>query len=309
MRYTFILNPAAGHGAAGRKRRAVEAAVAASGLDAELQTTAGPGHAVELAHAAAQAGHAVVAVGGDGTVQEVSTGVIASGHAVPFGVVPLGTGNDFVKMVGMPRTPQAAVAALQQATPQRVDYGRVRWWDESGPGTATFLNAVGIGFDARVADAVAAYKFLPGVASYLAAVFKTLRLWQTPAVRVRVEQNGTAHTYEGSLLLTTAGNGTCSGGGFYLTPDASISDGVFDVCVIEGISTARIFQLIPLALFGKHTGAGEVHMHRAEHVSVESDLPLPVHVDGELVTRGTRRLEVEIVPGGLTVLMPNGKAR
>jgi diacylglycerol kinase (ATP) len=304
MRYTFILNPAAGHGAAARRRRAVEAAVAASGLDADLRLTEGPGHAFTLAREAAAEKDVVVAVGGDGTVQEVSGGILASRRPVHLGVLPLGTGNDFVKMLGMPSEPRAAVEALRRARPQAVDYGRVRWWEDGKAAEGTFVNAVGIGFDAQVAGEVGAFKFLPGVAAYLAAVLRTLARWKAPRVRVTVEQAAAPpYRYEGPLLLTTAGNGTCSGGGFYLTPAASVTDGLLDVCLIEGISVPRILQLLPFTLFGRHIHAREVHMHRGVRIHLESDAPLPVHADGELLTRAARRLEIEVVPGGLSALM------
>lgn len=310
MRYTFILNPAAGHGLAGRRRRAVEAALDAAALDVELRVTERPGHATELAREAARAGRVAVAVGGDGTVQEVSRGLIESGCPAHLGVVPLGTGNDFVKMVGMPRAPRAAVAALATAVPRRVDFGRVWWWDEAGSGEGTFVNAVGMGFDAKVAEAVDGHKALPGVASYFVAALQTLRHWQAPGVRVAVAgPPGTPDRhYEGDVLLVTAGNGTCSGGGFFLTPGASVTDGLFDVCLIEATTVPRILQLMPLALFGRHIHAREVHMHRSERLSVESDRPLALHADGEMLARAVHRVAVEIVPGGLSVLVPAGKA-
>jgi diacylglycerol kinase family enzyme len=210
-------------------------------------------------------------------------------------------------MLGLPAAPGAAVAALARAVPRAVDYGVVRWDEAGRTEERTFVNAVGVGFDAMTASVVPAFKVLPGTAAYLAAVVRTLRLWRSPDVQVSIRAEGEGFTpvYHGPLFLATAGNGVCSGGGFYLTPQATITDGLLDVCVIEGISTGRVFQLIPRALRGRHVGAPEVHMFRTAEMRVESEAGLPIHADGEVLTTRAYRIDVQVVPGGLIVLAPD----
>lgn len=302
MRYAFIMNPAAGHGRAGRRRKRLEGVLEAAGLDYTLLLTEGPGHAAALARQAAEGGEVVVAVGGDGTVQEVVRGVVASGAEVHLGVLPMGTGNDFVKMLGMPRSVPAAVEALARTRPKAVDYGLVRWEGDEGGAETPFVNAVGVGFDARVAEAAAALKYLPGLAGYLAAALRTLRCWRPPVVQVVAEAGGLR--YSGPLFLITAGNGICSGGGFFLTPEASAVDGLLDVCLIEGLAPGRVLQLIPRVLRGRHGTAAEVHLCRAAALQITSEVPLPVHADGEVLTGAARRIEIRAVAGGLSVLAP-----
>lgn len=301
MHVTAILNPTAGGGSAGRRRGAVAAALAAAGLDAQVRCTTHPGHAVELAAEAAAASEAVIAVGGDGTVQEVSRGLLASGHDTPLAVLPLGTGNDFAKMLRLPRGGlRAAARALATALPTRVDVGRVVW-EEGGRRERLFINAVGLGFDARVADVAADFKHLPGLAAYLAAVFHTLRRWQAPGVVLHADG---AVLYEGRLFLVTAGNGVSSGGGFYLTPEASLTDGLLDVCLIEDVRRSRVFQLIPRALVGRHGTAPEVHTRRAAHLHLTADAPLFIHTDGEVLTKSATTVDIWLEAGRLPVLMP-----
>ena len=306
MQYTFILNPAAANGAAGKRRHTLEEALRLSGIDYELCETQGPGHAARLAHAAAMKRDVVVAVGGDGTIQEVSRGIISSGRNVHLGVIPVGTGNDFVKMTGMPRDIKGVILAMTEAKPVAVDYGLVRWREGSEEKETVFVNAVGMGFDAQVADEVAAFKFLPGVVGYLAAVMRTLRNWRSPQVRIyaNLEGDPDAVLYEGPLFLNTAGNGVSSGGGFYLTPHASITDGLLDICVIRAIPVWRVFQLIPRALRGKHITAPEVEMHRLNSFRLHSESPLFVHADGEVLTKMADEVSVALAPGGLSVLFP-----
>ena len=307
MRVIAILNPAAGNGRAGKKRVAVEAALRAAGLAGEVWATEAPGHAVTLARQAALEAEAVLALGGDGTIHEVSRGLIESRRPVPLGVIPLGTGNDFVKMTGMARDLEAAVRQIATATPALIDYGRVRWQEEGRTCEQPFVNAVGVGFDARVAAEADAFKAWPGLTGYLAAVVRALRGWEAPHTRISgaaTPDGPAAVCYEGKLLLVTVGNGVSSGGTFYLTPRASITDGLLDVCMVAALSSRRLLCLLPRALRGRHEHEPEVHTARLHTLHITADAGLPIHADGEILTHHAQAIDIEVVPGGLSVLMP-----
>jgi YegS/Rv2252/BmrU family lipid kinase len=303
MRCLGILNPAAAHGKTGRIRAAVEAAFQEAGLALRLVTTTHAGHAAELAEQGASEADAVVAIGGDGTVQEVAIGLLSHPHPVPMGVLPQGTGNDFVKMLGMSKDLRLAVRQLSQATPVAVDVGRVTWEDAAGTHTRHFMNAVGAGFDAAAALRSSAYKFLPGIAGYLVAVLRTLAVWQSPEIALFTEKEAPA-AYVGPLLLVTAANGVSSGGGFYLTPQASLHDGLFDVCLIEAVSPFRALRMIPSVLRGTHLDAPEVHLLRTPFLYLTARNGLPLHADGELLSQQAHTLTAEVLPKRLHVLMP-----
>lgn len=304
MHFTFILNPIAGNGRVGRRRGRLEKEIAAAGLAAEILISEGPGHAEALAVDAARDGDAVVAVGGDGTVHEVGLGLVRSGRRAHLGVLPLGTGNDFVKLIGMPGNIGAGVRALAEALPEAVDAGRVRCEEQSGSVESLFLNAVGAGFDAAVAQIAPSYKFLPGVAGYLVAVLRTLGSWNAPHADIRVESGEETFRYQRPLFLVTAGNGISSGGGFYLTPDASATDGLLDVCIIDNLPVRRVITLIPAALRGGHVSEPEVTMRRASRIVIELSAPVPVHVDGEILSGAVVRMEVDVLPAAISVLFP-----
>jgi diacylglycerol kinase family enzyme len=203
----------------------------------------------------------------------------------------------------MDRRPRVAARQLAAASPVKIDYGRVRWQASSTSGEQIFVNAVGIGFDAHVAARAAAFKFLPGVVGYLVAALQTLRRWEAPAVRV----TGPAETivYEGRLLLVTAGNGVCSGGMFYLTPSASITDGLLDLCLVEQASFLRVLRLLPLAVQGRHEPEPEVRTGRFRTLRVTAEAGVPIHTDLEVQVLNAHTIDVEIIPGGLSVLMPD----
>lgn len=304
MAFTFILNPAAGKYRAGKEFRHLQILLKATGIDHQLVQTEKPGHAIELAFRAADSSSAVIAVGGDGTVQEVATGLIGSGRPVSLGVIPLGSGNDFVKMLGMPTRVGPAVAAILTARERRVDYGLLRWIATGPTRQRVFVNQIGMGFDAAVAARVLSQRLLPGMAGYLMAVFQMLASWRSPHVHIRADRSGdTSETlFEGQAFLACAGNGSSSGGGFLLTPEASITDGLLDVCLVRDVSAFRALQLLPGVMKGKHITAPEVNMDRTAHLFIDTEEPVPVHADGEIVAENARRLDIEIKAGQLSVL-------
>ncbi len=314
-----ILNPAAGNRRAGRAHARLRQALEASGTPFEILVTERPNHAATLARRAAARVDAVIAGGGDGTVQEVATGLLGHARATPFGVIPLGTGNDFARQLGVPKRPAEAVRALIDADIVPVDGGIVRWKDAGDAlrvHEAVFVNAVGIGFDALVAAEAARFKFLPGISGYVAAVWKALRLWEQPEVEVRRVRTllaagaggdppAEAPMYQGPFFLAAVSNGTSVGGGFRLTPDALIDDGLLDLCLVSGpISFPRIARLLPMAMGGRHLSEPEVRMDRVAALTLHLSAGVPIHVDGEVLTRSAVEVEVEVRPAAFRMLRP-----
>ena len=338
MRYAFVLNPAARNGRAARLWAELEKLSRAAGLDFTLRETEARGHGIELARQAAQSHDVVVAVGGDGTVQEVMRGVVGS-EAV-MGIIPAGTGNDFAQAIGMPKGLDEALSAMLKADTVAVDVGRIRWQEKGDDGLLTehegaFTNCAGTGFDAAAAKATHRYKALGGRLSYVAAVLETLWKWRKPEVEVEIWASGfedggdgavgdgrepggrgmTSKTanpkaqspkpiHTGQFFLIEIDNGFSVGGGFLLTPNAQIDDGLFDVCFVEHLTTRRALQLMPKTFSGAHVGEPEVRLFQARSVRINSTAPLPVQADGEILTACAVSLDVEIVPGALRIRAP-----
>lgn len=311
MRYAYVLNPQARSGRAARLWPALDAALQAAGVGGTMRQTTAPGDAVGLAHDLAADADVVVAVGGDGTVHEVVNGLVGTGAAL--GVLPVGTGNDFARALGMPRGVPEMVARLAATAPRPLDVGRLAWEGErdgvAASGERWVANAVGVGFDALAALGAARTKWLGGRSGYTAAVLRALWASRTPgpAVTVDVETPGLAPTrlLDGPLYLCEIGNGPSVGGGFFLTPDARLDDGRFDVCAVRHLPPSRALRLLPTVFSGTHVGLPEVTMGHATRVVVTAPTPcLPVHADGEGLTLSARRVEVTLVPGGLDVVAP-----
>jgi len=288
--HKIIVNPYAGRWHGAEIIDEVKHIFEEKNLRYDLSVTERPGHAVQLAREAAKDFDIVVAVGGDGTVHEVVNGLLTGPVSRTLAVVPVGSGNDFSKAIGTPQDIYGSIDLLQRGQRKLIDVGRV--------GDRFFPNGLGIGFDAVVTHESAKVKKLRGMAIYLYAIMRTAFTYRAP--KMRIHFNG--QTIEQRTFLITVGNGISLGGGFYLTPDALIDDGLFDICIIRRLGLMQIFQHLPKALDGSHTTLKQVTMDRTTRITVESDAPLPVHADGEVLTLKAPRVEAEIVPGCLEVI-------
>ena len=338
-----LLNPAARGGRNRHLRAPLAQALARAGLDAEIAETTARGNAERLAREAGEHGRLVVVAGGDGTVHEAVNGLDGTGGTLA--VLPLGTGNDFARMLGMPAGLDDAVQALATAPTRQIDLGRVAWTDAGGLHARTFANCLGVGFDAHAAALASETKWLGGRAAYLAAVLRTLWAWRRPVVHVRVQTGALADAalagvasaasvestggdltgdagadrvrqppedldYSGPLFLCEVGNGRSMGGGFLITPDARLDDGLLDVCLARYLAPRRALQLLPQTFTGGHTGAPEITMARTRHLSLavtarEGAAPsIRVQADGEALTDSATRAHVEVAPAALAVLAP-----
>ena len=303
--YVFIVNPTAGSGDGASFARTLRRRLDALEIACDICLAQSEEDTVLLASTRAADARCLVAVGGDGTVHRVGLGLIESGARVDFAVLPLGTGNDYAKALGLPLDFERALEKLLTAQPIAVDYGKVRWREAKAPtwSESIFLNVLGVGLDAVVARRVSRRTWLPGVVRYAAAGVMALPGWGGPAVEVgAADEEGPL--FRDELLLMSVGNGATSGGGFHLTPDARIDDGVLDVCLVRHVSFLRALQLLPFAIIGQHTSAREVTMVRKRRLSVRSSAPVPVHADGEVVSSGAVEIEIEVVPSGLVVRRP-----
>lgn len=300
---TVILNPSAGKGKSGRVWMRAKEVLDRLGQKYEFRLTSRRGEASAMALEAST--KHVVAVGGDGTLQEVANGLIGTDKLM--GIIPAGSGNDLIKSLGIPAATEPAVDIILAGKERRIDAGRVSCSTEheanaDDPGGRYFVNGVGVGFDAAVAARTQQIPRLTGTALYLAAVFQTLGSYQSPLYRVMM--NG--DVIESRHLLIAIGNGRCAGGGFFLTPEAAVDDGLLDVCLISEARIPRILTLMPRAMSGRHGSAREVRFSRTDEIRLSAESGFYVHADGEVVGRNVRSVAVKVIPRALGVLAPGG---
>lgn len=259
--------------------------------------TSRPGDAERVAGTAARGGHdRVIAIGGDGTVQEVINGLIDGGTPPSLGVVPLGSGNDLARSLGLPRDEAEAWRLAVGNHTVALDAARAR----NGEGTERwFASAGGIGFDAQVAAAmVSRGRWQLGRLGYLMTTLAELRRFSNRRVELRIDGRPTTH----DALLVAIANGAFYGGGMRIAPSARPDDGILDVCVVGDISRLTAIRQLPNLYRGTHVDHPQVSMHAGRAIEVDGDRGTRIHLDGEPF--GSLPLRVSIVPAALEVAAP-----
>lgn len=303
--FLFIVNPTSDRGRSLRRWQAVEAILRERGVSFEAHLTQAMGHALALSREAARSGKyaAVVAGGGDGTLNEVVNGLCleaGDGPTLPLGILPLGSGNDFASVLGIPRDPHGMLDVLLAGKEREVDVARVECPDMLGPTAPQrfFINNSGLGFEAQVNLESRRVQRLRGFLIYLVGVFRALLRYRQPFLRVRWDGQERAER----MLLVTIGNGRRAGGGFWLTPFAEIDDGLLDLGMAKALSRLQILRLLPKAMNGRHVEDPAFTMVRCREVEIESDIPVPMHTDGEAVIEATRYVRVRVLPRKVRLL-------
>ncbi len=290
-----IFNARAGSGRAAQRLRRLRRVL---GPHAEFRPTTGRGHGEELALEAAQAGFPiVVAAGGDGTVHEVANGLLRSGRPdATLAVLPLGSANDYAASLGLGADwwlrPDPAVA------PAPVDVGVVR---EPGGRQTYFVNNLGIGLTGAVALEAERIR-LRGLSRYMIGLLRTLCYrYHYPLTAVTLD----GETRREPTLALTLGIGKREGN-FVLVPDAQLDDGLFDYVHAGALTRRTLLRLVPAGVAGRlPTDYPGLRLGRCRRASVQSEVPLAAHTDGEFFCRPeqqVRTLEVDLLPGRLRVL-------
>ena len=259
-------------------------------MRAVWRVTRGPGDAGRIV-AGLPDGVMAVAVGGDGTVHEVAAACV--GRDLALGVLPVGSGNDYVKALGVGTDLGRALEVLAG--------GKVRVVDAGDVNGVRFNNGLGIGFDAEVAAGLAeAPAYLGGTGRYLWSVGRLLWGFRCHEATLRLDGG---EVVEAETILVAVALGTTYGSMFRLAPEARLDDGLFDVVWSEEVSRAEVLRLVPAALGGTLPRHPKVHLARAREVEVELAKEVPAHVDGEILAP-TRAFQARVLPGALRVVAP-----
>lgn len=286
----LVFNPAADRGRAAARQGGIREYLEGRGIGVAWHVTEGSGHAGRIVSGIPD-GALVVAVGGDGTVHEVAAACVGTGRVM--GILPLGSGNDYVKALGIGTGLGRALEVVVGGKARVVDAGEVNG--------VRFNNGLGIGFDAEVAEGVArAPKYLGGFGGYLWSVGRLL--WGMKGHEARLKLGGEEEILAQTILVAVA-LGTTYGARFELAPYSNLQDGAFDVVWSEEVSRAEVLGLVPAVLRGTHLTHPKIHFARTAEVEVSLDKPTPAHVDGEMLPP-TRDFRVRVLPNSLRVLAP-----
>ena len=223
----------------------------------------------------------LLVIGGDGTANEAVDG-ISCPSGVKFGYIPTGSGNDFARGAGIPSDPLMALEAVLKGEEKEINVGTAFLGGEK----RRFLVSTGMGFDAGICHEALASKIKNtlnrlhlGKLTYVMIALRQLFYLEPFSLELTLE-NGEHRHFE-KVLFTVAMNLPYEGGGFCFCPEADETDDLLDVMVVSNLAKWKVSYLLPMALFGRHTGFPEVHMERCSSLSFRTDRAEPVHLDGE----------------------------
>jgi YegS/Rv2252/BmrU family lipid kinase len=289
VKLMLIVNPAAGGGRAGKALAGVEAALREAGFAFHTETTRSLEHAGELAREAVAADETAVAFGGDGIVGAVA-GALAGGEGI-LGVLPGGRGNDFARVLGIPREPVAACEVLRSGIVRSLDLGAV--------GPQTFIGIASVGFDSEANRIANETRLIGGSLVYAYGALRALMSWHPARFEV---------TIDGAEPITMTGytvavaNSKAYGGGMYLAPDASLDDGLLDIVMTADVPRLRFLRLLPTVFKGEHVKQPGVTVLRGAEVHVSADRAFTMYADGDPIAE--LPVTVRVRPAAVRAIVP-----
>ena len=303
----FIINPASARGATLRAWADAREEVVAAGVDFDERVTARAGEATEVTREALNSGMLqIVAVGGDGTVSEVVNGyfddcgrVINSDAAI--GLLPSGTGSDFRRSLGL-TSRRDSIRALIEPKTRLLDVARAEFKgrDETNV-SCFFINVASFGLGGDVSALVNRWRntlprWIGGGARFAAAAIAALGRYKNVAVSLRLDER--AMTINSNLIVVA--NGRFAGGGMMLAPHAELDDGLLDVIVTDGTTRLDVVKELPRIQRGAHLKNPKVTEMRAREVSINSEEPMAIDLDGEMV--GFTAAHLRVLPSAIRFL-------
>ena len=295
----IVLNPTAGRGRAISIEKPLVEYLRQRNIVFQLEKTKGPIHASDLSRQLCKEFDIIVAMGGDGTVNEVAAGVL--GSTASLAILPIGSGNDFNKLIGIPNRINLAIDTIVSGTKKLFDLGRVSIKNSIGLSQVkNFMNTLGIGIDAEIAKEARRIKYLRGLPLYIVAVIKALSTYSPN--EYTISDNSTTRKEKAYLLC--AGNGIYEGGGFKMLPDANPSDSKLNICLIRKMSVWNAIQLVPKIIHGTHEDNRMVTMWDSKILRVSSKQPFIIHGDGEIFEEKAMNVTIDLMPKAISIIIP-----
>ena len=308
MTAKVILNPYAGRWLALKRKAEVELALKHANIDYELELTERPGHGIELASLSVDQGYSpIISAGGDGSVSEVVNGMVRAVETtgkeltIPFGVMPLGTANDFVNNLGLPKDLKTAAQVIASGKTKSLDLGHV---STTNPGESRYFdNNAAIGLEPYITLIQQRITRLRGTLRYLVATLIGIR--DNPQWRMKLTWEG--GEYQGPITLVTVGNSPRTGGLFYMTPKANPFDGMLTFVYGFMPTRLKILQLLPKTMKsgeGSYVEHPSIHQVNSPWLKVVTENATPAHADGEIIAEATKQVEYRVYPGKLQLITP-----
>jgi diacylglycerol kinase (ATP) len=228
--------------------------------------------------------------GGDGALHYAIQGLAGTGCAL--GIVPVGSGNDLARALGIEDKPLEAARRALAGIPRPIDLGRL--------GGRYFAGTIGLGFDGEVARFVNEMSgWPPGAMAYPYALLRTLWRFEPPVLRVEHDSG----RFEDHAMLAVFANSPFFGGGMKIAPGAELDDGLLDLVILERVAPFRLATIFPRVYRGSHVKDPRVHFWRSRSATFHANRALTFWADGEpVLPLKDEGATVEIVPRSLLAI-------
>lgn len=295
IRACVLVNPAAGRGSARKKLEALKTSLIDLGVERFFETRSS-GDERQQAQAAIEQGYETIIVfGGDGTCSGVANVILKRSPKCRLCVIPVGTGNDFAKTLGVIDLTTIQICELAvNGVATRIDVGLTAGH--------YFLNSCGFGFDASVLEASQRVRFLKGDAVYIYSALRQLFSYEGTDIEVR----GVPGVARQQMLMATVSNGRFLGGAFKIAPHASVFDGKLDACFFGDSNVAERVKLFIGAMRGTHLGMRTVSAASVQQLALTFTTNPLMEMDGELRRATSLTVELKCVPRALSVIAAPG---
>ena len=301
MKAKVILNPYSNRWNSNKRWSEAEAALIKEKIPFDLAISEKPRHIIELTREAVEQGYSpIIAAGGDGTIGEVVNGMAKASKSKddqfgPLGILPLGSANDLVDNLGLPKDLGEAAKVIAAGKTRKMDIGSVNGF--------YFANNSAIGLEPYITLKQEKIKSIKGIMRYLIAAVQGI--WDNPQWNATIEWDD--GKYQGPILLVSVGNAPRTGGGFFMAPHADPFDG--KLTFVHGYRKTRgqIFKLLPKTMkpdkgsFVEMEGIEEMN---ATWVKIRVDKPTPAHTDGEIFSTELKEFDYKILPKKLEIILP-----
>ena len=302
-KWFVVLNPHAGSGRGKKDKPEIIKSLNQSGITYKLAVSEFPKHTIELVIQAIKNGYRnLIVAGGDGTLNEAVNGIFSQTVCPPIeitiGMIPVGTGNDWIKTFGIPNNYKDAINIIGKGEPMRQDIGRITFAENALNQTCYFANMAGFGFDAMVAKKTNSLKDKgrKGISLYLQALGSSFINYQTCKTHIVID----GQEIDELIFSACIGIGKYNGGGMMQAPGAIPNNGLFQVTIIRKIGLFGILRNLTGLYSGKFVNDPRVSVHWGSHVSISAKLNMAGEADGEIL--GTHKFEIELLSQKLNVI-------
>ncbi|HEX2920231.1 MAG TPA: diacylglycerol kinase family protein [Bacteroidales bacterium] len=301
--WLVIINPNAGKGKGKKDSSRILSLLKKAGFTFTPKFTERRGHAIVHTKQGIEEGfRMIIIVGGDGTLNEVVNGIMTNGACpsedITIGLIPVGTGNDWGRMFGIPMNYDSAISIITKNKTMLHDIGHVRYFEETREKERYFINMAGLGFQSAVVKRSnhQKEKGRGGKLIYLYSLLKTLITYRNVKSFIKIDNE----EIEADIFSVSIGNGRYSGSGMRQNPEAIPDDGLFDISVINNMGKVEVVRSIGLLYDGTILSHPKIDGYRGKTIEISSETPVNVDADGE--TLGHTPACFNIIPRGINII-------